>query len=145
MVQMKNSVSGIPVTRAMLTDFKTLSPRDNLSQVVALILSGSQHDFPVVDANGRVAGILDRDSFMRGLTQHGQSAPVMDFIRRDLPAVDSFDMIEMALMKLNETASKTLPVTHQGQLVGLITAENITEFLMIRSALRTAASVIRPW
>src|SRR5215207_7809297 len=102
MVQMKNSVSGIPVTRAMLTDFKTLSPRDNLSQVVALILSGSQHDFPVVDANGTVAGILDRDTFMRALTQHGQSAPVMDFIRRDLPAVDSFEMLELALMRLQE-------------------------------------------
>jgi Zn-dependent protease len=145
MVQMKNSVSGIPVTRAMLTDFKTLSPRDRLSQVVALILSGSQHDFPVVEANGRVAGILDRDAFMRALTQHGQSAQVMDFMRRDLPAVDSFDMIDMALMRLNESASKTLPVTHQGQLVGLITAENITEYLMIRSALKAAATVLHPW
>ena len=138
MVQMKNSVSGIPVTRAMLTDFKTLSPRDNLSQVVALILAGSQHDFPVVDANGKVTGILDRDSFMLALTRHGQSAPVMDFIRRDLPEVDSYEMIEMVLMRLQEAGSKTLPVTHAGQLVGLITAENITEYLMIRSALTTA-------
>lgn len=144
MVQMRNSISGIPVARAMLTDFRTLSPRDNLSQVVALILSGSQHDFPVVDANGRVAGILDRDAFMRAITQHGQSAPVMDFVRRDLPAVDSFDMVEMALMRLNEVGSKTLPVTHQGKLVGLITAENITEFLMIRSALRTAGGMPQP-
>ena len=144
MVQMKNSISGIPVTRAMLTDFKTLSPRDNLSQVVGLILSGSQHDFPVVDANGRVAGILDRDAFMRALTEHGQSAPVMDFVRRDLPEVDSFEMIEMALMRLNEVGSKTLPVTHQGQLVGMITMENITEYLMIRSALRTAAAMFHP-
>jgi CBS-domain-containing membrane protein len=139
MVQMKNSVSGIPVTRAMLTDFKTLSPRDNLSQVVALILSGSQHDFPVVDAMGKVAGILERDAFMRALTQHGQSASVMDFIRRDLSEVDSHDMLEMALMRLQETGSKTLPVTHGGQLVGLITAENVTEYLMIRSALQVAS------
>jgi len=141
MVQMKNSVSGIPVTRAMLTDFKTLSPRDSLSQVVALILAGSQHDFPVVDANGRVAGILERDAFMRALTQHGQSASVMDFISTDLPEVDSYEMLEMALMKLQETGTKTLPVTHGGQLVGLITAENITEYLMIRSALRVAQSM----
>jgi Zn-dependent protease len=141
MVQMKNSVSGIPITRAMLTDFKSLSPRDTLSQVVALILAGSQHDFPVVDANGKVAGILDRDSFMKALTEHGQSAPVMEFIRRDLPEVDSHEMIEMVLTRLQESGSKTLPVTHGGQLVGLITSENITEYLMIRSALRTASSI----
>lgn len=145
MVQMKNSVSGIPVTRAMLTDFKTLTPRDNLSQVVGLILAGSQHDFPVVDATGKVAGILDRDSFMLALTRHGQSAPVMDFIRHDLPEVDSYEMIEMALMRLQESGTKTLPVTHGGQLVGLITAENITEYLMIRSALKAAQGIPQPF
>jgi Zn-dependent protease/predicted transcriptional regulator len=141
MVQMKNSLSGIPVTRAMLTDFKTLSPRDNLSQVVALILAGSQHDFPVVDANGQVAGVLERDAFMRGLTQQGQSAAVMDFARSNLPAVDSYEMLEMAVNRLQESGSKTLPVTHNGQLVGLITLENISEYLMIRSALKIAGSV----
>lgn len=137
-VQVRNSIGGIPVTRAMLTDFRTLSPDDKLAQVVALVLAGSQHDFPVVDATGRVAGILDRDAFMKALTERGQSAPVMDFLRRDLPEVDSHDMIEVALMRLEEANARTLPVTHAGRLVGMITAENITEFLMIRSALKSA-------
>lgn len=144
MVQMKNSISGIPVTRAMQTDFRTLSPSDSLARVVGLILSGSQHDFPVVDAAGRVAGVLERDAFMRALTQHGQSAPVMDFVRRDLPEVDSYDMLEMALMRLQETGAKSLPVVHGGQLVGLITAENVTEYLMIRSALKAAGGMPNP-
>jgi len=87
-----------------------------------------------------VAGILERDTFMTALTQHGQSVPVMDFIRRDLPSVDSHEMVEMALMRLQETGAKALPVMHLGQFVGLITAENITEFLMIRSALKTAGA-----
>jgi CBS domain-containing protein len=136
--QVRNTISGIPVTRAMLTDFKTLSPGDKFAQVVALILAGSQHDFPVVDANGRVSGILDRDTFMRALTQHGQSAAVVDFMRRDPSEVDSHDMLETALMRLQESGSKMLPVTHGGQLVGVITMENITEYLMIRSALNVA-------
>lgn len=136
MVMMKNSISGIPVTRAMMTDFKTLSPRDTLAQVVSLILAGSQHDFPVVDANGKVAGILERDAFISALSEHGQSAPVMNFVRRNLPEVDSHDMVETAVARLQESGAKTLPVMHAGQLVGLITSENITEFLMIRSALK---------
>ena len=144
-VQVKNSLGGLPVTRAMLTDFRTLSPRDSLSQVVAYILAGSQHDFPVVDANGRVAGILERDAFMRALTEHGQSVPVMDFIRRDLPELDSHEMLEMALTRLQESGTKTLPVTHAGQLVGMVTMENITEYLMIRSALKAASNVPQPF
>lgn len=144
MVQMKDSISGIPVTRAMMTDFQVLSPRDTLARVVGLILSGSQHDFPVVDAMGRVAGVLERDAFIAALAREGQSAPVMDVMRRDVPEVDSHDMIEMALMRLQESGAKTLPVMHAGQFVGLITAENITEFLMIRSALKTANGIPSP-
>ena len=87
MVQVRNTIGGIPVTRAMLTDFRTLAPQDKLAQVVALILAGSQHDFPVVDAHGRVAGILDRDTFIRALTEHGQSASVMDYVRSNLPEI----------------------------------------------------------
>jgi len=144
MVQMKNSLSGIPVTRAMLTDFKTLAPHDTLSQVVDLILAGSQHDFPVLDANGSVIGILERGTFINALSQRGQSVPVVDVMRRNLPNVDSHEMVEAALMRLQETGAKALPVVHGGQLVGLITTENITEFLMIRSALKTASTMPNP-
>jgi hypothetical protein len=45
-------------------------------------------------------------------------------------------MVEQALARLDETKSKTLPVTHRGELAGLLTSENVTELLMIRSALR---------
>jgi Zn-dependent protease/predicted transcriptional regulator len=144
MVQMKNSLSGIPVTRAMLTDFKTLASQDTLSQVVDLILAGSQHDFPVLDANGSVIGLLERGTFINALSQRGQGTPVVDVMRRNLPSVDSHEMVEAALMRLEETGAKALPVVHAGQLVGLITTENITEFLMIRSALKAAGTMPNP-
>ncbi len=140
MVQMKNSIGGIPVTRAMQTQFDTLSPSDHLDRVVSLILAGSQQDFPVAE-DGHVIGILTRDDFIKALSRDGQSTPVASVMRRDLPTVDSHDMVEMAVTRLQESGSKTLPVMHAGQLVGLITSENITEFLMIRSALRTAGVV----
>ena len=46
-------------------------------------------------------------------------------------------------MRLQETGAKALPVVHAGQLVGLITTKNITEFLMIRSALKAANTMSR--
>lgn len=140
MVQMKNSMSGIPVTHAMLTDFEVLSPGDTLSRVVGLILAGSQHDFPVMQ-DERIVGILDRDTFMKALSQSGQGTPVIEVMRRNFTEVDSHDMVESALMRLQENGSKTLPVVHNGHLVGLLTSENVTEYLMIRSALRTAGGI----
>ena len=140
MVQMRHSISGIPVTRAMQTDFKTLTPRDTLARVVGLILAGSQHDFPVLQDN-RLVGILDRDTFISALSERGQSVSVAEVMRSDVTELDSHDMVETALLRLQENGSKTLPVTHNGQLVGLVTSENITEYLMIRSALKTAGTV----
>ncbi|MCL4530010.1 MAG: site-2 protease family protein [Chloroflexi bacterium] len=142
MAQMKNSLGGIPVGRAMMTNYEKLSPSDTLAHVVELVLAGSQHDFPVVE-DGRVVGILDRETFIKALAAKGQSALVADVMRRGVPEVDTHEMVESAVVRLQESAAKTLPVTHAGELVGLITSENITEFLMIRSALRMSPSRIR--
>jgi stage IV sporulation protein FB len=140
---MRNSISGIPVTNAMQTRFDILSPADRLDRVVNLILAGSQQDFPVVE-DGQFVGVLTRDDFIRALSQKGQDTPVMDVIRRNVPTVDSHEMVEMALVRLQESGAKTLPVMHRGRFVGLVTSENITEFLMIRSALKTAGATSNP-
>jgi CBS domain-containing protein len=143
-VQVRNSISGIPVTNAMQTRFEILSPSDRLDRVVNLILAGSQQDFPVVE-DGQFVGVLTRDDFIRALSQQGQNTPVAEVIRRNVPTVDSHEMVEMALMRLQESGAKTLPVMHRGRFVGLVTSENITEFLMIRSALNTASKVPQPF
>ena len=139
MARIKNSLGGIPVSRAMQTKFEALRPQDTLARAVELILAGSQQDFPIVE-DGRVLGILERDTFIKALARSGQNEPVIDVMRREVPEVDTHEMVESALTRLEQSGAKTLPVTHGGRLAGLITAENITEFLMIRSALRSATT-----
>jgi len=141
MVRLKRSLGGIPIIRAMQTNFQVLSPRDTLSRVVELILSSSQHDFPVVEDGNNVVGVLDRETFISALAKNGQTTSVGEVMHRDVPDVDSQTLVETALTRLQESGSKTLPVTQGGKLIGLITSENISEFLMIRSALKTASRV----
>jgi CBS-domain-containing membrane protein len=71
MVQMKAALGGIPVGRAMLTDFQSLAPSDSLGRAVELILAGSQQDFPVIDS-GRVAGVLTRGDLLTARAQRLQ-------------------------------------------------------------------------
>jgi Zn-dependent protease/predicted transcriptional regulator len=137
MVQMKSALGGIPVSRTMLTDFRTLAPRDPLARVVDLILAGSQHDFPVTE-NGTLVGILTREKLLAALSQTDRATAVADVMEREFATVDQAEMLEIALAKLDECACQTLAVTQRGQLAGLVTKDNVGEFLMIQAALTKA-------
>lgn len=134
MVKMKSALGGIPVRRAMLTEFRTLAPRDLLARAVEFILTGSQQDFPVTD-DGHVVGVLTRSDLLRALAQQGQGVLVADVMQREFQVVDSTEMLETAFARLEACECHTLPVTRNGQLVGLVTMENVGEFVMIQAAL----------
>jgi Zn-dependent protease/CBS domain-containing protein len=133
-VQMKSSLAGIPVGRAMVTDFRTLSVSDPLSRAVELILRGSQQDFPVVSEGG-VVGILTKTDILAALARHGESQPVSEVMKREFQLVDSHDMLENALQRLQECSCHTMPVIHGGELVGLVTTDNLGEFMLVQAAL----------
>jgi len=135
MVQMKTSLGGIPVGRAMLTDFQVLSPHDLLGHAVKLILSGSQTDFPVVEGDA-VIGVLTRRDILAALSRQGEDVLVASVMRREFQTVDANEMLEPAFARLQTCDCHTIPVTSRGQMVGLLTTDNIGEFLMIQSALR---------
>ena len=135
MVQVKSALSGIPVSRAMLTDFRTVSPTDPIAQVVQLILSGSQQDFPVV-VDRKVVGILTRDLVIRALAEHNESTFVSYIMQKEFQVVDSSQMLDYVNLQNQESVQRIVPVVHNGELVGLLTMENLGEFLMIQSAIR---------
>ncbi len=137
MVQMKSALAGIPVSRAMLTNFRTVAPTDSLAHAVQLILAGSQQDFPVV-SDGQVVGVLTRSNVLRGLTERGPETPVAEVMHREFEIFDSYEMLEMAFARLQACQCQTVPVTHGGQLVGLLTMDNVGEFLMIQGATKAA-------
>ena len=133
LVQMRAALGGIPVQRAMITDYRSLSPQDSIRRAVELILAGSQQDFPVVSGQ-RVEGVLLRGDLLAALTQRGQDAPVAEIMRRDFLVVDSAEMLETAFTRLQACNCHTIPVTHAGRLVGLVTMDNLGEFMLIQAA-----------
>ena len=133
--QLKSAVGGIPVQQAMLTDFKTLQRNDNLERAVELTIAGSQKDFPVVD-NGHIEGVLTQTDLLKALSQRDQHPTVTSAIQKDFVTVDSLEMLESAFEKLKDCNCHTLPVTRNGQLVGLLTMDNIGEYMRIQGALQ---------
>jgi len=136
MAQMQSALGGIPVQQAMLTDFRSLHKNDSLDRAMELTLAGSQKDFPVMD-NGRIEGILTQTDLLKALTERDRYPTVTSAMQNNFVTVNSLEMLESALAKLKDCNCHTLPVTLNGKLVGLLTMDNLGEYMRIQAALKS--------
>jgi Zn-dependent protease/predicted transcriptional regulator len=134
-VQMKTAFAGTPIRAAMLTEFQVLKPSDTLADAVNLILQGSQQDFPVVEHSG-VIGILTRADLLVALAKHRKDHAVAPIMRRDFVVAAPTEMLDVVFRRLAECECHTLPVLHDGRLLGLVTMDNLGEYLLIQAALK---------
>jgi Zn-dependent protease/CBS domain-containing protein len=140
MAEMRAALSGIPVERAMITAFTTLTPDDRLAAATEYLQHGTQHDFPVME-DGHPAGVLTRDDMLRGLAAGGPQSRVGDAMRRDVQIVRPRDGLDAALRGLDARQCSVALVVQDDQLVGLLTTDAVAEFLRIQAALGISPEV----
>lgn len=141
MVQARTSLSGLPVRAAMITEFHTLDARDSLRLAVQHLMSGSQQDFPVLEA-GEFHGLLTRSALLSALERGGVDAPVGEAVAARPALAEAGEPLEPVLQRLRGSGQASLPVLDGGRLVGLLTVDNVSELLLVREALRRYASQV---
>ena len=136
-VGLRGALAGVPVSRAMMTDFRTVRADSPLRDAVSLVLMGAQRDFPVVsESRDQIVGILSRDQLLAGLSERGSSGVVRDAMTTEFETADAREMLIGAFSRLQRSTCPVLPVMQDGRLVGLLTSDNVGEFVMIRGALK---------
>ncbi len=135
MAQQNTAFDGVRVERVMIRDVRTLAPGDPLSRAVDEVLSGFQQDFPVVDG-GLLVGVLTRSDLMKALATQGPQGRVGDAMERSFAVADPQEGLEDAFDRLRSCRCRTLPVVRGGELVGVLTTENLGEYMMVQSAVR---------
>jgi stage IV sporulation protein FB len=130
------AVQGLDARAAMITRFDALAPQDSLGKAAELLLTTHQHDFPVVDAWGRVAGLLHRGVLLEALARAGRDTPVLEVMEREVAVVASGAPLEEVLRLLQGRPSMPLLVVDEGRLAGMITLENLTELIEVSRRLR---------
>ena len=139
LVQMRSAMAGIPVQRVMVADIHALSPDEPISRAADHVLAGFQQDFPVVEQDGRLVGVLTRRDIAAALAANHASKPVGEVMQREFVTAHPRDMLYTAFTRLQECQCRTLPVVdEQDRLVGVLTADNLAEVLMIQQASRSA-------
>ncbi len=122
--------SGFPVRAAMITDFRTLSHGDTIRDAGALLLATSQHDFPVVHG-GQVVGLLSRAALVRAMMAQGPDAYVAGAMDRDFTRVSPDADLSEVLPMLSAGSGPAL-VMEDDRLAGMLTSENLSEFILLR-------------
>ena len=133
--KLHSSLEGVPVEQLMIRDVQTLTPRDTLGVALRHVLAGFQQDFPVVD-NGNLVGILTRAALVNALARHGENVLVDEVMDRGFRTAAPGELVEGALARLRDSDCRTIPVMADHRLQGVLTLDNIGEFVMIYSALR---------
>lgn len=132
--QVHGAVSGARVREAMLTRVRTLPAAAPLRVALEELLASDQQDFPAVDDAGVCIGLLTRDALLRGLSEGAVDDPIASRVDRSARSVAPDDPLERALERMSEGAPSVI-VLEAGCVVGLMTGQNLAEWLMIRSVL----------
>jgi len=123
--------SGYPVRAAMITDFRTLTHGQTIRDAGNLLVSTSQHDFPVMHGD-TVIGILTRSALVHAMLTQGPDAYVSGAMSRDFTRVSPDMPLTEALPKLAGPGACVLVMDGEDRLAGILNSEHLSEFILLR-------------
>jgi hypothetical protein len=121
---------GIPVEAAMITEFHTMEHDKTVRDAANLLLATSQQDFPIVHSN-KVVGLLGRNLLLKALATEGQDAYLAGVMDREYLSIEPTDDLAAVLPWMAQSGRCAL-VMQGDKLLGLLTTENLSEFLVLR-------------
>jgi CBS domain-containing protein len=135
MVRQRERTRGLIVSDVMGTKprTETVTPYHTFGQVLDSVIHGYQEDFPVVDEDGNLVGMFTREEIMTAAHSPEKYVSVRDLMKTNVPTVPSqADLFEEGLRILQQSGLRALPVTENGELVGMLTIEDVGHASLIR-------------
>jgi Zn-dependent protease len=131
-VESKTLATGVPVSAAMVRDYRTLVHGSTIAEAAQLLLDTTQQEFPVLHG-ANVVGLLHRPQLIEAMRKDGPDGLVSSAMSRDFVRISPDMDLAEALPKMQE--AKTCALVMDGtELKGLLTLENIGEFFALRTA-----------
>lgn len=129
----KFRLSGIRAGDAMMTDFHRLTPTDTAADAVRLFLQGWQADFPVVDGDGCLVGLVTRQDLVGKIDEPGGPAQLVTaFMKSAPPACGTGESLDIVMDRLFDSELPLMHVTEDGVLRGLISTDSVMRALRFR-------------
>jgi Zn-dependent protease len=130
---------GFVARDAMITEFASLSPQDDLDAAARKLLETTQQEFPVVGPGGRLEGVLTREMLINALQKTGPQTRVANAMQAEVESVcETAPLMEIYELLQLKGEPIVAVVDRSGAFVGYINFENFSELVMMRRALEPA-------
>lgn len=116
---------------AMITQFEALSPGDTLDTAAAAVLRTTQAEFPVIDADGHLQGILTRNAIIAAIQNDHRADPVAGAMTQDIPALRLDAPMDDVLDAMQSGMPGVAVTDAKGHFLGYITRENVGEWFIL--------------
>src|ERR671916_2043451 len=139
MVRQRELTRGLLVSDVMGTRprLETVTPYHTFGQVLDSVIHGYQEDFPVVDENGNLVGMITRNEIMAAAHSPERYSSVRDLMKTDFPIISpDSDLFTDGARLLQESGLRALPVVKAGNLVGMLTADDVGQAALLRDPRR---------
>lgn len=132
---MRDTFAGLTVSDAMETRFATVPATASMEDAVQILLATPQHEFPVVDSFDKPVGLIVREDLIKALGAREPMSPVIDIAREAAPSVRGTAPLNAALADMRSRKVPAVTVVGpEGNLIGLLTPQNVAEMMMIKQA-----------
>ena len=133
MVQQDYQLRGHLIREALLTDITILHPADPLKKAIETILKGTEKDF-IVALEGKVVGLLLNKVILENASR--PERPIEDLMVTEYPVLEPDSGLKEAIHLMASHQQKFIPVLQGETLVGAISSENISEFILLKAGLQ---------
>jgi len=137
MVKMRSLLRDLDVEDVMAREFATLAPTDSVLRGLEMVYQTGQDDFPVMETD-RLLGMVSRQEMLDAVNRHGAHTPVADVMDTNMPAVPPLAKVSRVQDELFNEGRGSLPVMQEGRLVGLLSPDNISRYILVQSSLKSA-------
>jgi CBS domain-containing protein len=135
MVRQREQMRGLAVADVMGTKRRTesVTPYHNFGQILDSVIHGYQEDFPVLDEDGEIVGIITRNEIMTAAHSPDRYSSVRDLMKTEFPTISpDADLFTDGYRVLQESGLRALPVVKEGDLVGMLTTDDIGQAALLR-------------
>ena len=130
--------------QAVNKDAHVLYTSEPISRAVDYIMTTYQGDFPVYDLGHNLVGVLTRPRLVETLRGQGQDGRVVDVMipRVQVPATTADTTLADVWEEMMQSGSRVIIVQDQGQFLGLITLDDISELIQVMGAAKEREDTI---